>query len=152
VVEEIDCNVVLQDVLTDLGTALQETGAHVSTGILPVITGHPTAIKQLFQNLVTNGIKFRKSDTIPRITVSAESINGYWKFSFTDNGIGIDKQYRDKIFVIFQRLHTRKEYEGTGIGLAHCKKIVELHGGNIWVESAPGEGSHFYFTIQKNKG
>jgi signal transduction histidine kinase len=148
--EQVDCNTVLQEVLSDLGTVLEETSARITWEPLPVIDGHPTAIKQLFQNLVTNGIKFRQGDIIPYIRVTAETAGEYWRFSFTDNGIGIDKQHRDKIFVIFQRLHTRKEYEGTGIGLAHCKKIVELHKGNIWVDSMPGEGSTFRFTILKN--
>lgn len=145
--KKLDCNAILQEVLTDLGVALTEANANITYSSLPVINGHPTAIKQLFQNLLANGIKFRKKDVAPAINVSAKEQDGSWKISVTDNGIGIQKQHSDKIFAIFQRLHTRKEYEGSGIGLAHCKKIVELHKGNIWVESEPGVGSTFHFTI-----
>ena len=146
--QQVDCNIILQEVLTDLGTALTEAGAEIRYDNLPVINGHPTGIKQLFQNLITNGIKFRKKDVSPKIKIYTEIKDDVWKFSFSDNGIGIEPQHREKIFVIFQRLHTKKEYEGSGIGLAHCKKIVELHGGKIWIESKPGEGSTFHFTVQ----
>ena len=145
--KQVDCNIILQDVLSDLGIVLSETGAEIKADRLPVISGYHTGIKQLFQNLITNGIKFRKKNVSPKIKIYTEIKDDVWKFSFTDNGIGIDPQYSEKIFVIFQRLHTRKEYEGSGIGLAHCKKIVELHNGKIWVESALGNGSTFYFTL-----
>ena len=101
----------------------------------------------MFQNLITNAIKFQKKDTAPLVKISAQQENGHWKFSFTDNGIGIEDQYTEMIFTLFQRLHLKSEYEGTGIGLAHCRKIVHLHGGQIWVDSHPNEGSTFYFTI-----
>jgi ligand-binding sensor domain-containing protein/signal transduction histidine kinase len=145
--QQLDCNIILQEVLADLGTALTDAGAVIRADRLPVISGHPTAVKQLFQNLITNGIKFRKKDVSPKIQIGAEIKDGAWKFSFADNGIGIEPQHKEKIFVIFQRLHSRKEYEGSGIGLAHCKKIVEMHNGNIWVESTPGTGSTFHFTL-----
>jgi ligand-binding sensor domain-containing protein/signal transduction histidine kinase len=147
--QPVNGNLILQEVLTDLGIAIKESGANVMADKLPLINAHPTAIKLLFQNLIANSIKFRKKDVPPIIRVAAEIKDDTWKFSFTDNGIGIDQQYSEKIFAIFQRLHTRAEYEGSGIGLAHCKKIVELHGGKIWIESVPGEGAAFYFTIPK---
>ena len=120
---------------------------HIKYSPLPVINGYATELKQLFQNLITNAIKFRKKETPPAINISVQKNEGYWEFAFKDNGIGIEEKYNEKIFLIFQRLHTRTEYEGSGIGLSHCKKIVELHKGKIWVESKPGEGSTFYFTL-----
>ena len=106
-------------------------------------------ISQLFQNLIGNAIKF-KGEKSPQIKISAQELEDHWLFSVCDNGIGIDPQYQKQIFSIFKRLHTRKEYDGTGIGLSICKKIVERHNGKIWVESKFGEGATFYFTISKN--
>jgi light-regulated signal transduction histidine kinase (bacteriophytochrome) len=148
--QQVDCNDLLTEVLTDLGTVMKETDAEINTDLLPVITAYPTSIKQLFQNLIANGIKFRKKGSVPRIRIATHDSNSHWHFSFADNGIGIEQKHRERIFVIFQRLHTRSEYEGSGIGLAHCKKIVEVHGGRIWVDSEPGHGSVFHFTIPKN--
>jgi len=145
--EQVDCDKVLHNVLDDLGIAISEAGATIKYSQLPVISGYATELKQLFQNLVTNAIKFRKKETPPAINISVQYKEGYWEFAFKDNGIGIEEKFSEKIFVIFQRLHTRTEYEGSGIGLSHCKKIVELHKGKIWVESRPGEGSTFYFTL-----
>ena|SRR5690242_12080747 len=145
--ERVDCNNVVNEVLADIALAIKESGANISIQNLPVICAYPTEIKQLFQNLLTNAIKFRKPGVSPQISICVKETKEGWEFSVKDNGIGIDKKYNDKIFVIFQRLHNRTEYEGSGIGLAHCKKIVELHGGNIWVESKPGEGCTFHFTI-----
>jgi light-regulated signal transduction histidine kinase (bacteriophytochrome) len=148
--EPIDCTIMLHEVLADLGKAIKETNADIKSDPLPVISGYSTEIQQLFQNLITNAIKFRKKDTRPQIRISAKRIKGYWEFAFRDNGIGIDEKHNEKIFIIFQRLHTRGEYKGSGIGLSHCKKIVELHGGKIWVQSAPGDGSTFNFTISES--
>lgn len=145
----IECNELVRQVLNDLHVAICETKAEIRTTDLPVIYAYPTEMKQLFQNLISNAMKFRKKDTKPEIHISAENLNDHWQFRVQDNGIGIDPKHRERIFVIFQRLHTRDEYEGSGIGLSNCRKIVELHGGKIWVESTPGAGSSFYFTIKK---
>ncbi|MEP6952399.1 MAG: PAS domain S-box protein [Ginsengibacter sp.] len=150
-VEKVDCNMVLQDVITDIDKALKDAGAEIKAEYLPVISGYAIELKQLFQNLILNSIKFRKKDVPLKIDIEAEKKDDYWRFAFTDNGIGIEKQHNERIFIIFQRLHTRSEYQGSGIGLSHCKKIVELHHGKIWVESKPGVGSTFYFTIHSPK-
>jgi ligand-binding sensor domain-containing protein/signal transduction histidine kinase len=147
---EVDLNQIVNAVLQDLNKAITDAGAVIEVEELPLITAYPTEIKQLFQNLIINAIKFRKKDSSPKITVAAKRKDGVWKFMVRDNGIGIDPQHADRIFVIFQRLHTRNEYEGSGIGLSHCKKIAELHKGRIWVESTPGEGSTFFFTVKEN--
>jgi ligand-binding sensor domain-containing protein/signal transduction histidine kinase len=149
---KINLNQTVHAVLQDLNKAITDAGAEIEVDELPIITAYPTEIKQLFQNLIVNAIKFRKNDTAPRIKVGAKQREGGWQFMVRDNGIGIDPQHADRIFVIFQRLHTRNEYEGSGIGLSHCKKIAELHKGTIWVESTPGEGSSFYFTVKEMKG
>jgi PAS domain S-box-containing protein len=148
--QKVDCNIILSEVLADLNKAIKDVHAEIISDQLPVIKGYPTELKQLFQNLISNALKFRKIDVNPLINISAEKNNEHWTFSFKDNGIGIEERYYEKIFIIFQRLHTRNEFEGSGIGLSHCKKIVELHGGKIWVESRIGEGSTFYFTIPEN--
>jgi len=146
---EIDCNVLLNDVLNDMNQSIKENKAEIHSEQLPVINGYISGINSLFKNLISNAIKFRKKDVHPIINVSAEIKDNEWFFTIKDNGIGIDKKYYDKIFVIFQRLHTKTEYAGTGIGLAHVKKIIELHGGKIWFESELGKETTFYFTIPK---
>lgn len=133
--------------LVNLKPAVEETAAEVTCGQLPALSADDVQITQLFQNLIANAIKFRKKDEKPLIQISASKKGGEWVFCVKDNGIGIEAEYFEKIFVIFQRLHARSEYPGTGIGLAICKRIVERHGGKIWVESAKGEGASFYFTI-----
>jgi len=145
----IDCNVLLNDVLNDMNESIEESGAKIHSEQLPIINGYTSGIKSLFQNLISNAVKFRKKDVHPIINISAELKHNEWFFTIKDNGIGIDKKYYDKIFVIFQRLHSKTEYAGTGIGLAHVKKIIELHGGKIWFESEPEKGTTFYFTIPK---
>lgn len=147
--EEIDCNTLLQAVVDDLSTAIGNSGASLQIEPLPRLSGLRTELKLLFQNLIGNAIKFRRPDTPPQIRVSARPISRGWQFAVADNGIGIAPSHRDKIFQVFQRLHGRKEYAGTGIGLAHCRKIVELHHGRIWVDSGSGEGSVFHFTIEE---
>jgi light-regulated signal transduction histidine kinase (bacteriophytochrome) len=147
--ELINVNELMEVVLHDLRDSIKSTHAEVHVGELPEIYGDHILIGQLFQNLVSNGIKFH-GDKHPEITVSGEKRENDSLFSVRDNGIGIDKEYSQKIFVIFQRLHTKDKYPGTGIGLAICKKIVERHGGEIWMESEPGKGSTFYFTIKEH--
>lgn len=147
--ERVDCNKILHDVLADLTVVIEETKAEIRSDVLPVINGYPTEIKLLFQNLLTNALKFRKKDVVPRVKISVDKIDNHWQFSVEDNGIGIEKKHSEKIFIIFQRLHPRNEYEGSGIGLAHCKKIVELHGGDIRVESTPGQGTIFRFSVSQ---
>jgi signal transduction histidine kinase len=133
--------------MKNLQVAISESDALVTLGNeMPAVTADPTQMTQLLQNLIANAIKFH-GQRRPEIVVGAERKNDYWVMSVRDNGIGIEPQYYDRIFLIFQRLHTRSQFKGTGIGLAVCKKIVERHGGTIWVESKPGEGSTFYFTI-----
>lgn len=144
--ETTDCNAVLEDALMNLQVAIQESGAVVARETLPTLLADPVQLTQLFQNLIGNAVKFR-SETPPEIRVGAKREGDGWHFSVADNGIGIDAKYFEKIFIIFQRLHSRNKYSGTGIGLAVCKKIVERHGGRIWVESQPGQGTTFHFTI-----
>lgn len=149
--QQVDCNSVLQNMLKDISLAIEESKARVEFTGLPVITGYATEIKLLFQNLIINAIKFRKKEVLPIIKITAQQKQDYWEFAVSDNGIGIEEKYNQKIFNIFQRLHTREEYVGSGIGLSHCKKIVELHHGKIWVTSLPGEGSTFHFTLYIHK-
>jgi light-regulated signal transduction histidine kinase (bacteriophytochrome) len=149
ILEPIDCNQVVEEVLTDLTMSIQESQAVIKIDQLPVVSGYATEMKQLFQNLLSNSLKFRKTGEPPVISISVVPKEEHWQFNVTDNGIGIEEKYWERIFIIFQRLHTKTEYEGTGIGLAHCKKITELHNGKIWVDSRPDEGSTFYFTIRK---
>ncbi|THU41393.1 PAS domain S-box protein [Niastella caeni] len=146
-IEPVDCNVAFSEVIADLAKVIKENKAEITAGDLPVINAFPTELKLLFQNLISNSIKFQKPGIAPHIEISTVRENGYWHFQFRDNGIGIEKQYQERIFIIFQRLHNRSVYEGSGIGLAHCKKIVELHGGTIWVQSEAGKGSTFHFTL-----
>ncbi len=141
-----DANAALQDVLTDLEMTARESGAEMSVDPLPTVRADPVQLRQLFQNLIGNAIKFH-GEQPPRVHVSAERQGEQWRFVVRDNGIGIAPEYAERIFVIFQRLHNRAEYPGTGIGLAICKKIVERHGGRIWLESTPGQGSAFSFTL-----
>ena len=144
--EPVDMSGALQWALLNLEAALEESGGRVTHGNLPVVSGDPTQLGQLLQNLIGNALRFCESDG-PEIHLDAEQHGGQWVFLVQDNGIGIEPQYHERVFEIFQRLHARTEYEGTGVGLAVCKRIVQRHGGHIWVESTPGEGSTFFFTL-----
>jgi len=145
--EDVDVNKIVAQNLKNLAASIQETGAQINYENLPVVKANTLQINQLFQNLISNAIKFRKPDVSPIVNITAKHAGDEWLFTVSDNGIGIDKEFSDKIFIIFQRLHNNSEYPGTGIGLAICKKIVEKLGGHLWVESEPGRGSTFTFTI-----
>ncbi len=137
----------IQEILDLLHLEIEETGAAITHDPLPAVVADPVQLRQVFQNLITNAIKFRRPGIRPEIRISAQPLNGMVRFSVSDNGIGIEPEYRDRIFVVFQRLHTMEQYPGTGIGLAIVKRIVERHAGRIWVESEPGKGSTFHFTL-----
>ncbi len=141
---------ILSKATTNLKMAIKESGAVVTHGPLPVVPADETQMVQLLQNLLGNAIKFRGREA-PRIHVSARPKGEEWVFSVRDNGIGIDPQFHERIFVLFQRLHGRNEYPGTGIGLTISKKIVERHGGRIWLESSVGAGTTFYFSLPRPK-
>lgn len=147
---EADTSQIAETVLADFNTQIKETGAQVTFHDLPRIKVFATEFRLLLQNLVGNALKFRRPEVKPEVEIWAEPFNSGWRFAVKDNGIGIEPKYRDRIFLIFQRLHSRQAFEGSGIGLAHCKRIVELHHGNLWVSSEPGKGSTFYFTINTN--
>ncbi|HET6339947.1 MAG TPA: ATP-binding protein [Polyangiales bacterium] len=136
----------LRDTLSDMRAAIQDSGAQINYGSLPIVLVDPIQLTQLFQNLIHNAIKFRREDP-PRIDLTAEPEGGMWRITVSDNGIGIEKRYHDRIFQMFQRLHERSKYEGNGIGLATARKIVERHGGTIGLDSTPGQGSTFFFTL-----
>jgi light-regulated signal transduction histidine kinase (bacteriophytochrome) len=145
-----DCMAVVETAIRSVRVAIKESGTRITYDPLPTVTGDATQLMQLFQNLIVNAIKFRR-DQGPEIHIHAEPEDGFWRFSVQDNGIGIAPEYFDRIFVMFQRLHSRSTYPGTGIGLAICQKIVMRHGGRIWVESTPGTGSTFQFTLPREK-
>ena len=142
----VDCETCVARSLANLSIALEETGATVERSALPQIFGDSTQLTQLFQNLIGNALKYRAQVT-PRIEVRAERQGREWLLAVSDNGVGIAPEHNERIFGMFQRLHGREEYPGTGIGLAICKKIVDQHGGRIWLESQPGQGSKFFFTL-----
>lgn len=141
-----DCNAVFKQARDNLAKAVEETSTVIYQDPLPVVLGDEVQLLQVFQNLIANAIKFRGTEP-PQIQVTADRQGPEWVFAIRDNGIGIAPEHQERIFSIFQRLHHRSEYPGTGIGLAICKKVVERHGGRIWVESQPGKGSTFYFSI-----
>ena len=144
--QPVDVGEVLESVKKNLSTTIQETGAEISASALPVVHGEPVPLVLLFQNLVSNALKYRGKEK-PRVKITATRGSGHWLFAVEDNGIGIPKEFQNQIFGIFKRLHSRAEYSGAGIGLAICQKIVERNGGRIWVESEPGSGATFFFTL-----
>ncbi|HEY9784487.1 MAG TPA: ATP-binding protein [Candidatus Obscuribacterales bacterium] len=146
-----DCNAVLKQASEALSLSAEEAGARITCGELPEIMADPNQIFQLFLNLLANAMKFRR-DERPEVNISAERKNGHWLFAVNDNGIGFPMESSERIFQMFQRLHTSDEYEGTGVGLAICRRIVERHGGTMWAESELGKGATFYFTIPATGG
>ncbi|MFP2995883.1 PAS domain S-box protein [Spongiivirga sp. MCCC 1A20706] len=148
--ENVDVGLLLESVVSDLGQRIKETKASIEIGEMPTMIIYETEVRLLFQNLISNALKFRKPDISPQINIHSKKNKEGYQFTVKDNGIGIEEQFKEKIFVIFQRLHKNEQYEGMGIGLSHCKKIVELHDGKIWAESEYGQGSEFHFTINKH--
>jgi light-regulated signal transduction histidine kinase (bacteriophytochrome) len=144
--KEIASETVVNKVIANLRFAIEESGAIIVKDFLPVVFADETQLMQLFQNLIGNAIKFR-GERPPRIEIAVEKNKNKWLFSLKDNGIGIDPQFGERIFMIFQRLHCRDDYSGTGIGLAICKKIVERHNGEIWLDPGSKNGAHFHFTL-----
>jgi light-regulated signal transduction histidine kinase (bacteriophytochrome) len=142
----VSCKDVLDRALASLRIMIEENKAVVTYGSLPTVMADSSQLAQLFQDLISNAIKFHNEEP-PRVHVSASQKRDEWIFAIRDNGIGMDPEYADRIFVIFQRLHSREEFPGTGIGLAICRRIVDYHGGKIWVESQPGAGATFCFTL-----
>jgi light-regulated signal transduction histidine kinase (bacteriophytochrome) len=132
--------------------AIAEASAEIVHSDLPVVMADPVQLSQVFQNLISNAIKFRREGVSPRIEINARQDDAGLIFSVKDNGIGFDMAHRERVFTMFKRLHTRTRYAGTGIGLSVCKKFVERHGGKIWVESQPGEGTTFFFTLPATEG
>ncbi len=143
----VNCNTIITDVTNELSEEIKENNIHLQIDTLPEIKAYKKELQALFKNLISNAIKFRQKDIQSFVTISAKKNAANWEFSVRDNGIGIKEEHFVKIFLIFQRLHNKTDYKGTGIGLALCEKIVQLHKGNIWVTSRPKHGSTFYFTI-----
>jgi PAS domain S-box-containing protein len=150
-VRSLDLNQLIDQLIADLAVTIGEGGARVTRDDLPAVAADATQMRQLFQNLIANGLKFHRLGFAPHVQVSATRDAHMWTFAIRDNGIGIDPQSAERIFVLFQRLHTRADYPGTGIGLAICKRIVERHGGRIWVESEIDRGTTFFFTLPEAK-
>jgi light-regulated signal transduction histidine kinase (bacteriophytochrome) len=150
----VDLNIIIQEVISDLENQIDRTHGEVETKDLPIIEADATQMHQLLQNLITNALKFHKEDTPPMIQISTRVSRGLCEIFVKDNGIGFDIQYLDRIFKPFQRLHSRQEYEGSGMGLAICRRIVERHSGEITATSALGEGATFIITlpIRQSKG
>ncbi len=142
----VSCAALLAQAWANLATAASQTRVTIEAGDLPVVPGEASLLTAVFQNLLSNALKFH-SDQPPHVAVSARRDDGFWLFTFADNGIGIEPEYAERIFVIFQRLHDRASYPGTGIGLAMCRKIIEYHGGRIWLDTTAPAGARFCFTL-----
>lgn len=147
--QRVDTEQIVDEIAEVMRTAVDFTGGEITYESLPEVQGNKAQLNQLFQNLINNGMKYQKAGSAPHIHLAAVDAGSYWKFSINDNGIGMEERHLSKIFDVFQRLHGRREYAGTGIGLSICKKVVERNGGTLWVESTPGVGSTFYFTLLK---
>lgn len=143
----VDCNKVVDEVIADLDTVIRTSKAVIDAAGMPTLNAYESELSQVFQNLITNAIKFQVKGIQPKIKIRAEKLNEKWEFTVSDNGIGIAAAHFDRVFDIFQRLHAEEEYEGNGIGLANCKKIVQFHQGEIWIESTLGKGATVHFTI-----
>jgi len=148
--DAVDCKALVERVIADLRQPIEDACATVTVDGLPAVEGDATQLRQVFQNLISNALKFH-GDAAPGIHVSAAPAGGEWRFAVTDNGIGIEQRYAERVFEVFKRLHGASSYPGTGMGLAICKRIVERHGGRIWVEPAQGGGSKLQFTLPKSR-
>ncbi len=148
--ESVDLNLIIDEINLLFAKKIEEKGVTITSDVLPVVQAERSPLRQLFQNLINNALTYSSKTQIPQIHISVQDNKTHWQFAIADNGIGIEEEFYKKIFIIFQRLHNREEYAGTGMGLAIAKKIVELFNGEIWVQSALGKGSTFYFTIKKN--
>lgn len=145
--QQVDCNELVNQVMADLHQRIQVTSAQIQVAPLPMLKAYPTALRQLFHNLITNAIKFQPSGQIPRIEITSKKMEDGWLFSIKDNGIGIPREQHESVFVLFKRLHRKDTYAGNGIGLTYCRKAVEMHNGDIWIDSEPGKGSAFTFFL-----
>lgn len=149
---QVDCSEVIQEVISSLQFQIATTRTRIEVGKLPVVRGFGLEIQRLFQNLISNAIKYRHQERVPKIAIEAHETDQFWLFTIVDNGMGIDPKYKDRVMSLFRRVPGNEKVEGTGIGLAHCKKIVEQHQGELWFESEYGHGSVFYFTLRKDDG
>ncbi|MDE3038801.1 MAG: hybrid sensor histidine kinase/response regulator, partial [Pseudomonadota bacterium] len=145
--ESVNCNQIVHEILFEFETTIKEKNARITCSDLPTLETSPTLIRVLFQNLIGNALKFQDGGKPPEINITAQWQDKLWRFSIHDNGIGIDPAFHNKIFAIFQRLHRKEDYPGTGIGLSTCRKFIELCGGDIGFDSTPGQGSTFFFTL-----
>jgi hypothetical protein len=147
--DSVDLNALIAEILDEHQHDIKVANATVDIGPLPTLMAHRTDLKQVFQNLITNGLKYRRLDAATRLSIYATDEGTAYRFAVADNGIGIDPEHYERVFQIFQRLHGRNDYPGTGIGLATCKKVIDIYGGRIWLDSTPGVGTTFYLTIPK---